>query len=279
MSDQTPTPEGTSDAGLGQATPTTPTPPANPPSSPAPPQASTINGWDDLPADVRNKLQAEHKRGLQQQLADAQRQLEQANTLRTQVSQLMESLPEGVELDDVADNVSATLESMKSEKEKLEAANRSQAEKLAAAEKLAEERLGTFHQTLKEHAFSLEAGPKAMSPAAAKLIAMHLNPISHVNENNEVVVKMDVTDENGHTEKNKEISVAEAVKLMEADVTNFGPLFKSNVNQGSGGQIGIDGVRRTDTGGIDLASLTPEQYIELQKKNPAAIEKAVNAFR
>ena len=266
----------------GNTTPTNPATPTAPPVAPVVPatpatQAPTIRSLDDLPKDLRDKLEAEHKRGLQTQLQEANSRLQQASILQAQVDELMGALPEGIEIGDVADNVVQTLDAMRSEKERLEAANKSAADKLKAAEELAASNLNSFHNALKNNEFALKAGPKAVSESAAKLISMHLDSISSVDpKTNEVKVTMDVADENGHVTKDAKISVEQAVALMEANVKEWGPLFKATQNGGGGAEV--NGVMRTPDGGVDLKALTkdPAKFFELSKKNPELIEAAAN---
>ena len=272
-------------------TPTTPAtsapvaPVANPAAAPASPQPGTPTPPTitiaDLPQGhpVRNQIEAENKRGLQQQLVDAQAKIDQSAILQTQVSELMGALPKGVEVGDVADNVLTTLNSMKTEQEKLEAANKSQADKLTAANDLADKNLLAFQNARKLHEFSVNAGPKAVSKEAADLIAMHLEARSEVAADGTVTVKMDVTDpETKHVEKDKPVSVEVAVALMEQNVTAFGTLFKATQNSGTGGTV-VDGVARTSNGELDLKALAsdPAKFLEMSKTNPGLLAAAAQA--
>ncbi len=256
-------------------TPTQATPaPVTPPVAPA---APAFNSLAELPKDLRNQLEAEHKRGLQSQIADLTLRAEQSDILRNQVDELMTTLPEGVAIGDVADSVKLTLDSMKSEREKLEAANKTAAEKLQMATDLATSNRQLFDNAKQDHEFAIHAGPKAVSAEAANLISMVLRPLSTTHDDGSVTVKMDVADENGHVEKGKDISVQEAVSLMEANVTAYGTLFTATQNGGGGSQV--NGVRRTDSGEVDLAAMTkdPQKFFDLHKNDPGSLEKAANA--
>jgi hypothetical protein len=265
MSDQTP--EG------GTQTIETPAP-----ASPTPP---TISSIDQIPQALRNQLEANHKRGLQSELQAARQQLEQMNVLKEQTASLYEllgdkvTLEEGSDLGDVALQLGGTLESLKSEKEKMEAANKKQAELLTAAQKEAADFRNQYHNTLiKNDLYSQLGGDRAVSPKAAELIAKELASVAKVADDGSVGFTMPVTDENGHTAE-QVISAKDAVTLLESQ-KEWAAFFKSTVNSGAGGEV-VDNVKRQGDGSVDLEALTkdPAKYLEIMQKNPGLIQQAL----
>lgn len=263
-----------------------PTSEGNEPQTPAAPQAPTtppaISSIDQIPQNLRNQLEANHKRGLQSELAAARQQLEQLNQLKDQTAHLYEMLgdkvqfEEGSDLDDVASKIGGTLESLKSEKEKMEAANKKQAELLTAAQKEAEQNRNLYHDTLvMNDLFSQLGGDRAVSPKAAELIAKELKQFAIVEEG-KVGFKMSVTDENDHTAE-QVVSAKDAVDLLESQ-SDWAAFFSATVNSGTGGE-NLDGLKRNKDGSVNLNDLTsdPVRYLELMKTNPEAVQQALKA--
>ena len=102
------------------------------------------------------------------------------------------------------------------------------------------------------------ASPVASTPAAAKLIVQILSPLSETDENNNVVVNMAVTDDSGKTEVTK-MTPAEAVKHLESDAAQYGPLFQSTVAAGGGGGQPPRSVS-------DIDNMPMEQYMAERRK-------------
>jgi len=254
-----------------------PTPPLGEPSV-APTKPATITSLDDLPRDVRNQLEAEHKRGLQNQIQELTKRAEQTDILRNQVNELMAGLGDDVEVGDVADNVKQTLADMQSDRERLEAANKTASEKLQTAEALATSNRQLFDTAKQDHEFAIHAGPKAVSPEAANLISMVLRPLSTTHDDGSVTVKMDVEDENGHVTKDQEISVEDAVKIMEGNVEAYGTLFKATQRGGTGGQSSGGG--RAPSGDLDFSKMLkdPTQFFKAMHQNPALVEQSADAL-
>jgi len=263
-----------------EATPSegTPAPQAAPqtPATPAP-----ITSIDQIPQNLRNQLESQHRKGLQQRLADAEAKAASAGELRNQTQQFMEQLSgtmefeEGSDLGDVALQLSGTLDSMKTEKEKLDAANTKQAEQLAEALKAADGYKSQYENTLINNATMNELAGKVVPGKAGELVAQELSKVAKVGEDGAVGFEIDVTDENGHTAK-QVVSAEQAVKSLEANVSDWGFAFKSTVNSGTGGDV-VDGIQRTGEGGIDWDAMTknPAKFFELMEKNPGLIEDSI----
>lgn len=267
MSDQTPND--------GTQTPQTPAAPA----APAAPQ--TITSIDQIPQALRNQLEASHKRGLQSDIAKLQAENQQLHGLKDQTAQLFDLLgdkvqfEEGSDLGDVANQIGGTLDSLQTEKQKMEAANKKQAELLTAAQKEAADFQNRYHDTLiMNDLYSQLGGDRAVSPKAAELIAKELKSIAAVNDSGEVGFKMPVTDENGHTAE-QVISAKDAVATLESQ-KEWAAFFKSTVNSGAGGEV-VDNVKRSGDGTVDLAALAadPQKYFEIMEKNPQLIQDAL----
>lgn len=253
-----------------------------PETTPTPPNPPSLTDVSQIPQDLRNKIEAQHKRGLQQQLQQAQTQLSQLNALKDNVAGFMGLLGErGIELgddsdlSDVAGQISGTLDSLKTEKEKAEAANRKVGEQLEIANKRADQYERELHDTLVLHQLNKELAGKARSPKAAELIAKELRQYATVGKDKSVTFEMDITDENDHTSKQK-VGVKEAVNALIGN-DEWSDFFVANVNSGAGGDI-ADDVPRMNDGLPDLGKMakSPEgvrQFMEMHEKNPALLEK------
>jgi hypothetical protein len=76
--------------------------------------------------------------------------------------------------------------------------------------------------------------PRAVSPAAATILARELLYKAEMDDNDVVTVRMQVV-ENGQ-EIWRDVSPAEAVALMDENVADWGTLFKSRAASGVGGK-------------------------------------------
>lgn len=222
-----------------------------------------------------NAKMAENKRSLHRELAEAKAKAAAFEALQGQVSELLGSgLIDGVEdLAGFREKAGQTLESFKTEKQRAEEAQRDLKKALEGQTKKATEATQRYEQATIARAIADVAGPKASSVGAVELIQLKLAQASKVLEDGSVVVSTPVKDEDGKTVI-RELSVSDAVAAMEAEVSKYGPLFKATLNGGAGGNT-VDGVKRTIEGVIDFENLTYEKFVELQTKNPAAIEKSL----
>lgn len=227
-----------------------------------------------------NAKMAENRRNLQKELEAAKAKAQAFDNLQGQVSELLGSgLIDGVEdLSDFRTKAGQTIEAFKTERQKFEEHSKKTAKELEAAKKQAEQFANRYNQAQISRTISDEAGPKAISPGALELIQLKLAQSCAVGEDGSVTVTMNVKDPESGKVGPKQMTVKEAVGLMESDVTNYGTLFKSTVNSGTGNQV-VDGVKRTDNGNIDFENLDFEQFMQLQKKAPGAINKSLAGLR
>ena len=256
-------------------------------------QASTtttrepITTIDQIPQSLRTQIEVGHKKGLQAELVAAKEQLTNLNTLRENVSGFMEmlgssvTLTEGSDLGDVAAQISGTLSTLQTDKEKAEAATLKQSELLAIAQKEAADNLVSLHKTLIRNNLDGEimGNDIATSKKAGECIRDALEKFAKVGDSNAIVYEMDVTDENDHTAK-QQIDVKKAVSLLEAD-TEWRDFFKSTVNSGAGGSI-VENVQRTDNGAPDLTALAAtdegvRKFMEIMNTNPALLNDIYQA--
>jgi hypothetical protein len=258
------------------------TPNLTPETPQTPAAAPSISSIDQIPQNLRNQLEANHKRGLQSELAAARQQLEQLNTLKEQTASLYDllgdkvQLEEGSDLGDVAFQIGGTLENLKTEKEKMEAANMKQAELLTAAQKEAADYRSQYHNTMiKNDLYAQLGGDRTVSPIAAELIAERFSKVAEVGDDGTVGFKMSVTDENGHTAE-QVISASEAVTTLESQ-KEWAKLFTATVNSGAGGEV-VDNVKRGADGKVDLNALIndPQKYLEIMNTNPDLIRDAIS---
>ena len=256
-----------------------PTQPAAP-ATPAPAQA--ITSIDQIPQALRNQLESQHRKGLQERLQQAEAKAAGLDGLRQQSQTLLEQLSErgvqfeeGSDFGDVALQLTGTLDSLKTEKEKLDAANKTQGEALSAAQKQAETFKSQYENTLINHASMRELAGKVVEGKAGELVAAELSKLAKVGEDGTVGYEMDITDENGHTAKQL-VDAATAVGQLEANVKDWGFAFKSTVNAGSGAGV-TDGIPRSG-GGLDVKNMTQAQHNELMKteEGRAALYAAIS---
>ncbi len=253
-----------------EGTPTTPTPEAAAAAAAIVEKASAaatrdpITSLEQIPQALRTQIEMGHKKGLQAELVAAKEQLTNLNTLRENVSGFMEmlgssvQLPEGSDLGDVAAQISGTLSTLQTDKEKAEAATLKQSELLVIAQKQAADNLASLHSTLVFNDLNAEimGNDRATSKMTGKCLADQLSKFAKIGDQNAVTYEMDVTDENGHTAK-QAIEVKQAVSILEADV-EWKDFFKSTVNSGAGGDV-IENVQRTNDGSPDLAALASSE--------------------
>lgn len=227
-----------------------------------------------------NAKMAENRRNLQKDLEAAKSKAQAFDNLQSQVSELLGSgLIDGVEdLSDFRTKASQTIEAFKTERQKFEEQSKKSAKELETARKQAEQYANRYNQAQVSRTISDEAGPKAVSPGALELIQLKLSQASAVGEDGTVTVTMNVKDPETGKVGPKQMTVKEAVSLLESDVTNYGTLFKSTVNSGAGGQV-VDGIKKTDNGSIDFENLDFEQFMQLQKKAPGVIQKSLAGLR
>lgn len=227
-----------------------------------------------------NAKMAENRRNLQKENEALKTKAQAFDNLHGQVSELLGSgLIDGVEdLTDFRTKASQTIETFKTERQKFEEQSKKTAKELETARKQAETFANRYNQAQISRTIADEAGPKAVSPGALNLIQLALSQSCTVGEDGSVTVTMNVKDEDSGKMVAKALTVKDAVARLEADVPNYGTLFKSTVNSGTGNQV-VDGVKKTDNGSIDFESLDFQQFLQLQKKAPGAIEKSLNGLR
>ena len=258
-----------------EATPTA----ENTPAAPATPTPEPAVDIDAIVNERVNAKLANHKRTLQQQLKDAQGKASAYDRLQGQVGELLESgLIDGVEdLDDFRHSVTETLDQYKSETERLADEDKKKSKLLDDAVKRAEEVTTRYNNAMINQGITDEAVDKAVSPGALNLIKQHLSQFAKTADDGTVTFDMPVKNDEGQVEV-KSLTPKQAVENMEADVTNFGTLFKSTVSGGAGGEV-VDGVFRTQNGDIDFGNMSMEKYLELRDKNPDLVEKTLKNMR
>lgn len=253
---------------------------ATPTPAPAAPAAPVVNNdMIQMTPQQFEQHKQRYRKALQKELTDAKSQLAEYGTLQGQVQELLDSglLPENAEFDDFKDATSKTLEGLMSDKQKAEKAQSATAEKLTKAEKLAESRWEKFKRARVFTEVAIEGKDKARGAGALRVMQKELLPFADVADDADgtVTFNMNVTDENGHTES-KDVNAKRAIELMEENVSEWGFLFNIAVNGGGGGEITIDGIpRRGPKGKVDINKLTMEQFLELEQKNPQALEEAL----
>lgn len=222
---------------------------------------------------------AQHKRGLQRELAEAKQKAQAFEALQSQVSELLGSgLIDGVEdLEDFRNAASETINTAKSEAEREAAKNKKMEKELKAAQELASANQQRFEAAMIERSIMDSASDMVVDGAgregALEYFQLKLGPKSKVQEDGSVLVEWNVTDEETGRVENKLVPVKQALQSMESEPTKYGRYFRSTVNGGAGGET-VDGVRRTADGNLDFANMDFAKFQELAKKNPALLKEA-----
>lgn len=244
----------------------------------AKPKVGTITMTNDQ---LNNKLKS-HRMGLQNKLVEAERRAAGFDTMQGQVQDLLESglidNIEGEGLDAFRVGVEKTIADHRSESENLKIEAGRQVKELEKATKRANVATEKFTTSTINQAITDEAGSKAFSPSTLKLIRMELRTKAEIQPDDSVLFLMDVPDEDGKVTPTK-VSAKTAVELMESNVTEFGSLFASTVSGGAGAEVTLDGVKRTAAGGVDIKSMSMEQYMEIEDKNPGTVIRSLEPVR
>jgi DNA polymerase III gamma/tau subunit len=277
-----------------ETTPTTPAAPVTPPTTPATPspQVAQITSIDQIPQELRNQLESQHRKGLQTKITELTIQNEALSTLREQSAAFMDlavangiQFEEGSQLDTVSNQVMETLEGLQSEQERLTKANAKKAEEIKTQEELAGKLQAELFQTLIRNQLSLHLGqndegqPRTVSPKAAELIADELSKFATVADDRSITFEMDVVDSESDTKQKKKIDAKTAVATLEAD-SAWSSFFTATVNAGTGGEV-TDGVQRAGNGEIDIEKLAKSEegirkFFDIMDKNPEIIDRAMN---
>ena len=265
----------------------TPAPPATPPTPPAiPPAAPAITSIEQIPQHLRTQIEMGHKKTLRSELDQTKQQLAAMQQLKDQVGGFMGLIGDrvkfeaGSDLEEVAGQITGTLDSMKTEAERLTLANEAKDKQLEAAKAAADKATQQLHTTLATNVLMgelmspVEEGgpPRATSKKAAEIIAEKLVPFAKFGEDLSVSFEMETADENGHVAPRK-LDAATAVGVFEADKEWY-EFFTATRNGGAGGDAS-DTVPRAGDGNPDLNSFMGSEegfakFQELYDKNPEA---------
>lgn len=222
---------------------------------------------------------AQHKRGLQQQLAAANQKAQAFDALQNQVSELLGSgLIDGVEdLEDFRSRASETIESARSEAEREAAKNKKMEKELKAAQEMAATNQSRFESAMVERSISDSAADMVVDghgrEGALEYFQLKLGPKAKVQPDGSVLVDWKVMDEDTGRMEQKLVPVKVALQSMEAEPTKYGRYFRSTVNGGAGGET-VDGIRRTADGNLDFANMDFQKFQELKAKNPGLLNEA-----
>lgn len=256
----------------------------------ATPQPQTITSIDQIPQELRNQLEANHRKGLQAKIAELTTQNQALGQLREQSAAFIDlaaangfTIEEGSELGEVGSNLLGTLDSLQTEQEKLTKANALKEKQLQEALDGQKALQGELNSTLVLHALQGQLGanengdPRCPSPMLAQKVAEHLASFAQHGDDGKFngTFEMDVVDsETGETEK-KAVDAKTAVTLLEANA-DWKHFFTATVNSGVGGDA-VDGVKRGGDGNIDFNELVknPAKYMEIMDKNPKLIDEAM----
>ena len=267
----------------------TPTPPATPPTTP-PASPPTITSLDQIPQHLRTQLEMGHKKQLRSELDQARAQLQQMQQLKEQAESFMGLLGErgmsfnqDADLEDVAGKITGTLDSMKTEAERLTLANQAKDKQLAAAQAAAEKATTQLHTTLAKNVLmshlmapTEEGGPpRASGKKHAEVLAEQLLPYIQVDDQLNVAFEMETADEHGHIAK-RQLDANGAIGTLEADA-DWSDFFSATRNGGAGGNTNDDGAPvHPSNMALDKYTDSEEGFAEFQDmmdKNPRAFEE------
>lgn len=261
-------------AGENSGTESTPTPP---PEFGVPGQTEqgsfqVPDGFILMSQDELNSKLAGNKKDLRQRLQQAETRAAAYDQLQGQVATFLDGGLEGVEvesLDDFRDAAAATLSQFRTDQERMADEQAKTAKALDVATQRAEAAESKFTTSTINQAITDEAVDKAYSAGALKLIKQHLRQYAVLQKDDSVVFTMNVADEEGNVSE-KALTAKQAIEAMEADVDNFGPLFKSGVNGGTGengnGKVSKGKVVNRD-GSINVSM---EEFMQMDDPNHLA---------
>jgi hypothetical protein len=224
---------------------------------------------------------AQHRRGLQKELAEARQKAASFDALQGQVSELLGSgIIDGVDdLEDFRNAASETINAAKSEAEQAALKNAKMEKDLQKANETAQLNQRRYETAMIERSISDEASSLVVDghgrEGALEYFQLKLGPKAKVQENGDVLVEWKVMNEDTGRMETKDVSVKAALQSMEAEPTKFGRYFKSTVNGGAGGET-VDGIKRTADGNLDFANMDFQKFRELQAKNPHLLAEAAN---
>lgn len=222
---------------------------------------------------------AQHKRGLQQELAAAREKAQAFESLQGQVSELLNSgIIDGVEdLEDFRQAASQTIEAHRSEAEKAALKTKKMEKDLQQATELAFATQSKYERAMIERAISDNASDMVIDghgrEGALEYFQLKLGPKAKVQEDGNVLVDWKVLNEETGQVEDALVPVKTVLQAMEAEPSKYGRYFRSTVNGGAGGET-VDGLKRTADGGIDFASMDFNTFQELSKKNPGLLKEA-----
>jgi hypothetical protein len=205
------------------------------------------------------KLKAEHKSQLEKTNHQLNELLESKNLSENERAKAEEAR------EDILKQLRTKEENAKIEKKKLETEYEA---RLAAAEKRAIEAETKYHNsTIHRSLLDAAVAGDAFNP---DVLVTVLRGKTKMDDDGTIKVDLEGQDDAGNPVP-LQMSPSEAVKWMKERSDQFGGLFKSNVVSGVGGTSGTGPMSAGKDGKVDVSKLTTEQYMELRKKNPAAL--------
>lgn len=236
--------DGEGDGDGGTQTP----PETQPTQTPTPPETKKLFTQDEV-----NALMANHRKSLQKQVEDLQKQVEASK------SQDQQALLQKIE--EMSLSLKTKEEQAREEQKKLQQKAALEREAIARER---DEYKSELHRTLINHA--LMSAAVAGDAFSAEQVVTLLEKLTSLSDDRKVVVKGLYTLESGEPSAQ---TPEEAIRWMRDNPEKYGNLFKSNVVGGLGANSTPGGAGAGKK--IDLHNLTPEQYRELREKNPAAL--------
>ncbi len=232
-------------------------PPAGDPPAGDPPATKTFS-QEEL-----NKILAEDKRKHQQQFQKLEKQLSDTLTSAKLTNEERTKLEESLE--DVRKQLRTKEEQAKLEKKQLEDRFSTEIGQWKQKSEAAETRYteSTIARSLQDAAISGDA-------FSASQIVTILRPMTKMVEDKPMIDFPDVSAETGEAII-KQMTPEEAIKRMKQLPETYGNLFKSGVVGGIGAASATGGLTPGSNGKVDPTKLTMDQYLELRKKNPAAV--------
>lgn len=222
-----------------------------------PPEAKTFT-QDEL-----NKILAEDKRKHQTQYQKLEKQLQDTLASAKLTTEERSKLEDSLE--DVRKQLRTKDEQLKIEKKALEDQFQRQIAELTVRAEGAEKRF--IDSTISRALLDAAVGGDSYNPQTVVTV---LRPMVKMVDNAPMIDFPDVSAETGEPII-KQMTPSEAIERMKQLPDQYGNLFRSGVVGGLGGSSATGGLQPGSNGRVDVRKLTHEQYVELRKKNPAAI--------
>ncbi len=224
-------------------------------------------GEPTVPQSKFNAEMAKEKAKFQSQLKSMESRLQELSNSNSMTEQERTKLAEV--LDDVKRASMTKEQALQREKKQLQDSLTKEIETLKTEKEILQQR---YVKEMTARDILEAAAPEAFNPRQVVSLLMPLARMREEVDANgkptgvfQTVIDLDDVDEKGQPIKSL-LTPTEAIARMKEKTSEWGNLFRSNVVHGVGGNPA-----QGAGGKIDYKTMTPEQYMDIRKKNPEAL--------